>query len=95
MTTDQENALYKPLSDLFLNQGFFVISGADKKDKGIIGTSEFGLKINESIQTADIVAAKWTASGELYSIGVEAKLQDSARSSAGAALYQATDYQLF
>lgn len=95
MVATKENVLYGPVSDYFLGQGFFVLSGAPKRQ--IAGTSEFGVKIEDKDQyeTVDVLAVRWGENKEVYSIAVECKLYATARESAGASLNQVTDYQLF
>lgn len=94
MAKVNEKILYAPVSDYFLKQDYFVLSGAQKH--GIIGTSEFGIELKRGKhETMDIVAARWTKTGNVHSVAVECKLHDTARESAGASLHQATDYQLF
>lgn len=91
-----ENILYAPLSDYFLERGFFVLSGAGKRARGIIGTSEFGVRLKDGKhETVDILAAAWIEAGHIHSVAVECKLYDTARESAGGGLRQATDYQFF
>ncbi|RLC70418.1 MAG: hypothetical protein DRI26_07180, partial [Chloroflexi bacterium] len=95
--SNNEKALYGPVSEHFLEQGFFVFSGAkDAKEKHqITGTSEFGVHLEGRDETVDVLAVKWAENGEIHSVAVECKLQQTVRTSAGAALQQATDYQLF
>jgi len=93
MATYKENILYGPVSDYFLQQGFFVFSGAKKHQ--ILGTSEFGVKLDGRNETIDVLAVEWTENGEIHSVAVECKLYNTAREGVGASLYQATDYQLF
>jgi hypothetical protein len=95
MIATKENVLYGPVSDYFLEQGFFVLSGAPKPQ--IVGTSEFGVKIEDRDQyeTVDVLAVRWGENKEVYSIAVECKLYATPRESAGASLNQVTDYQLF
>lgn len=93
MVTIKENVLYGPVSDHFLEQGFFVFSGAQKRE--IVGTSEFGVKLDGKDETVDVLAVRWTETGEIHSVAVECKLYKTARAGAGAGLHQATDYQLF
>lgn len=93
MVTIKENVLYGPVSDHFLEQGFFVFSGAQKRQ--IVGTSEFGVKLDGKDETVDVLAVRWTETGEIHSVAVECKLYETARAGAGAGLHQATDYQLF
>jgi len=91
--TIKENVLYGPVSDHFLERGFFVFSGAQKRQ--IVGTSEFGVKLDGKYETIDVLAVRWTETGEVHSVAVECKLYETARAGAGAGLHQATDYQLF
>jgi hypothetical protein len=93
MVTYKENILYGPVSDHFLKRGFFVFSGARKSQ--IVGTSEFGFKLDGKNETVDVLAVRWTETGEVYSVAVECKLYENVRAGVGASLYQATDYQLF
>lgn len=93
MVAYKENVLYGPVSDHFLEQGFFVFSGAQKHQ--IVGTSEFGVNLDGKDETVDVLAVRWTETGEVHSVAVECKLYGTARAGAGGGLHQATDYQLF
>lgn len=95
MVNIKENVLYGPVSNYFLDHGFFVLSGAPKPQ--IMGTSEFGVKIEgkDQYETVDVLGVRWAENGEVHSIAVECKLHATARESTGASLDQATDYQLF
>ena len=93
MAIYKENDLYGPVSDHFLKQGFFVFSGARKCQ--IVGTSDFGVKLNGGDETVDVLATRWTKTGEVHTVAVECKLHETARESAGASLHQAIDYQIF
>lgn len=95
MASYRENVLYGPLSEHFVGQGFFVVSGARKQN--IKGTDEFGVKIEgrEKWVTVDILGVRWRENGQVHSVAVECKLHGTAWESAGASLNQVTDYQVF
>ena len=95
MAVYKENVLYGPVTEYFLEQGFFVLSGARKRKDQIVGTSEFGIKLDGKNETVDVLAVEWAENGEIHSVAVECKLYNTAREGVGASLHQATDYQLF
>lgn len=95
MGINRENILYGPISSHFIEQGFFVFSGARKQEQGVVGTSEFGVKLEGQNETIDVLAVRWSETGLVHSAAVECKLYDTPRKGAGASLHQATDYQLF
>lgn len=86
-----EKELYKPVSDYFIKQGYFVVSGCRKDD--IVGTSEFGLLIEGQGMRVDITAGRWHGD-QLEVIAVECKRVGTMSRSLGAGLWQATDYQV-
>lgn len=87
-----EKELYGPVSDYFLNQGYFVVSGCQKYS--IMGTSEFGLRIERQDLRVDIAAARWHDAYQIEAIAVECKRLGTMGKSLGAGLWQATDYQV-
>jgi len=87
-----EKVLYEPVTNYFLNRGYFVVSGSPKPD--IAGTSEFGLNVEGRPLRVDIVAARWDDSHQIETVAVECKMLGSTARSVGAGLSQATDYQV-
>jgi hypothetical protein len=87
-----EKESYGPVSDYFLNQGYFVISGCEKHD--IEDTSEFGLCIEGEDMRVDVAAARWGDTSQIETIAVECKRLDTMRRSLGVGLWQTTDYQV-
>lgn len=87
-----EKELYPPVSDYFMNQGYFVVSGSHKYD--IVGTSEYGLLIEGQDMRVDIAAARWDADHQIQAVAVECKRVGQMSRSLGAGLWQATDYQV-
>ena len=95
-----EKELYRPVSEYFIKQGYFVVSGCEKP--GIEGTAEFGLSIEDEVQCPDIIAAKWEDVRLLDTIAIECKRVSESRNdkvssqsrSVGAGLWQAVNYQV-
>lgn len=87
-----EKELYAPVTDYFLNQGYFVVSGCQKH--GIVGTSEFGLLIEGQDMRVDVTAGRWQDDYQIEAVAVECKRVGPMSRSLGAGLWQATDYQV-
>jgi len=88
-----EKDFYPHLSNFFLEQGYFVVSGCATKP-GIEGSSEFGFTIYGQPMRCDIAAARWNSKHDVEAIAVECKRWGSMNRSVGAGLWQAVDYQV-
>lgn len=88
-----EKDFYPHVSNFFLEQGYFVVSGWATKP-GIEGSSEFGFTIYGQPMRCDIAAARWNSEQEVEAVAVECKRLGSMKKSVGAGLWQAIDYQV-
>lgn len=88
-----EKDFYPHVSNFFLEQGYFVVSGWATKP-GIEGSSEFGFTICGQSMRCDIAAARWDSKQEVEAVAVECKRLGSMNKSVGAGLWQTIDYQV-
>jgi hypothetical protein len=88
-----EKEFYPPVSNFFLEQDYFVMSGWATKP-GIEGSSEFGFTIYGQPMRCDIAAARWDSKQGVEAVAVECKRLGSMNRSVGAGLWQAIDYQV-
>jgi len=88
-----EKDFYPHVSNFFLEQDYFVVSGWATKP-GIEGSSEFGFTIYGQPMRCDIAAARWNSKQGVEAVAVECKRLGSMNRSVGAGLWQAIDYQV-